>query len=104
MAEQSNDKRRKVAHTSLKVELYVPNDEAPRVGDDEFEEWNQKVVKILEVATKQIAFETAKFLTTQEPLKMQAVIEPRQLGGKRRMLISPIAAFQPSSLRSKMLT
>ena len=102
MAEESNDKRRKVARMSLKVELYVPNDEAPRVGGDEFEEWKEEVVTIFDIAHEEIAFETGKFFFTQKPLKMHAVIEPRELGGKRRTEIHLNAALQPSSLRSKM--
>ena len=69
MAEQSNDKRRKVARMSLKVELYVPNDGAPRVGDDEFEEWKEEVVKIFEIAHEEIAFETGKFFFHTEAIE-----------------------------------
>ena len=76
MAEQTNANRRKVAQTSLKVELYVPNDEAHRVGNEQFDQWNSKVMKIIAGATSDVAIETEKFLKMQEPLKMHAPIEP----------------------------
>ena len=76
MAEKTNAKRMKVAQTSLTVALYVPNDEAHRVGYEQFDSWNRNVVKIIEGATHEIAIETEKFLKMQEPLKMHAPIEP----------------------------
>ena len=76
MAEPADLKRRKIAETSLTVLLYVPNDEAHLVGNKQFTKWNQKVVSIVDLALIQIATETEKFLETQEPLKLQAPIEP----------------------------
>ena len=76
MAEKANSKRRKIAQQSLKVELNVLDDEAHEVGNDQFDEWNEKVRKIFEDASKKIAIETAKFAKTQKLLKMQAPMEP----------------------------
>ena len=77
MAEQANRKRRKVADIGLKVELYVPHDNAHQVGEDQFDEWYHNVLKIYDAASKQIGIETRKFLKTQDTLGIQAPMEPQ---------------------------
>ena len=72
----SRKKRRIIAKTSVQVELYVRHEEADRVGDEQFDEWNHNVMKILDDAEKVMKIETDKFLKTQEGLGMQAPMEP----------------------------
>ena len=76
MAEPSNLKRRKIAETTLKVLLYVAEDDAHRVGTKKFVKLNEKVASILDFAKNQILNETDKFLEAQEPLKLHAITEP----------------------------
>ena len=75
MAEQARN-RRKFADVGLNAELYVSPDKAHQVRAQEFDEWNDKVVKILDRAAKDIGVETQKFLQTHEGLGIQAPIEP----------------------------
>ena len=76
MADKANSKRRKIAKQSLQVELTVPEDEAHEVGNEQFDEWHDKVRKIFEDASKKIAIESAKFKKTQKPLKIRGEMEP----------------------------
>ena len=76
MAEKANSKRRKIAQQSLKVELNVLDDEAHEVGNEQFDEWHDKVRNIFEDASKKIAIESAKFKKTQKPLKIRGEMEP----------------------------
>ena len=61
MADKANSKRRKIAKQSLQVELTVPEDEAHEVGNEQFDDWNDKVRNIFEDTSKKIAIESAKF-------------------------------------------
>ena len=72
----SQKKRRKVAESSLNVEVYIPHDKAHRVQEASFDEWYRNVGTILEDAQKKVATESAKFVKTQEGLHMHAPIEP----------------------------
>ena len=67
MAEQPR-KRCKFADVGLYAELYVSPDEAYQVRAQEFDEWNDKVVKILDRAAKDIGVETNKFLQMHQGL------------------------------------
>ena len=77
MTDQDCAKRRKVAQTSLTVNLFVPDKEAHRVDNGKFREWNKKVVKILEDAEKLIEVVSAKFVKTSGAQGMQAPCEPK---------------------------
>jgi predicted HAD superfamily phosphohydrolase len=72
MTEQEYGKRRKIAKTSLTVNLFVPDKEAHRVDNETFREWNKEVVKILEDAEKQVEVVNAKFVKTSGAKGMQA--------------------------------
>ena len=61
-------KRRKFADVSLKAELYVLHDKEHKVRSQEFDEWNDQVLKILDRAEKDIGVETNKFLQTHQGL------------------------------------
>ena len=76
MADKANSKRRKIAKQSLQVELTVPEDEAHEVGNEQFDDWNDKVRNIFEDTSKKIAIESAKFKKTQKPLKIRGEMEP----------------------------
>ena len=76
MADKANSKRRKIAKQSLQVELTVPEDEAHEVGNEQFDDWNDKVRIIFEDTSKKIAIESAKFKKTQKPLKIRGEMEP----------------------------
>ena len=80
MADKANSKRRKIAKQSLQVELTVPEDEAHEVGNEQFDDWNDKVRIIFEDTSKKIAIESAKFAKsaskTQKPLKIKGEMEP----------------------------
>ena len=76
MADKANSKRRKIAKQSLQVELTVPEDEAHEVGNEQFDDWNDKVRNIFEDTSKKIAIESAKFKKTQKPLKIRGDMEP----------------------------
>ena len=76
MADKANSKRRKIAKQSLQVELTVPEDEAHVVGNEQFDDWNDKVRIIFEDTSKKIAIESAKFKKTQKPLKIRGEMEP----------------------------
>ena len=74
--EQPTRKRRKVADIGMKVELYVPNDKAHEVGEDQFDEWYHNVLKIYDDTSKKIGVETRKFLKTHATLGIHAPVEP----------------------------
>ena len=76
MADKANSKRRKIAKQSLQVELTVPEDEAHEVGNEQFDDWNDKVRNIFEDTSKKIAIESAKFKKTQKPLKIEGEMTP----------------------------
>ena len=75
--EQPTRKRRKVANIGMKVELHVPIDKAHLVGEDAFDDWYTKVLKIYYDASKKIGIETKNFLRTHDTLGIHAPIEPQ---------------------------
>ena len=56
--------------------MNVLDDEAHEVGNEQFDEWHDKVRNIFEDASKKIAIESAKFAKTQKPLKIKGEMEP----------------------------
>ena len=57
-------KRRKFASVSLQAELYVLHDKEHKVRSQEFDAWNDQVLKILDRAEKDIGVETNKFISS----------------------------------------
>ena len=74
--EQPTRKRRKVADIGMKVELYGPHDKADEVGEDQFDEWYNEVLKIYDDAKEKIGVETRKLLKTHDTLGIHAPVEP----------------------------